>query len=53
MDIVDQGFLNAKPVKKKKVVNMVKLKEAIKQYIKKHYSKELPIVRRTFANTYK
>jgi len=48
----DQAFLRAKPIKKSNA-HMVKLKEAIKQYIKKHYSKELPIVRRTFANTYK
>jgi hypothetical protein len=53
MDIVDQGFLNAKPVKKKKMVHMVKLKEAIKNFINKHYADRLPIVRRTFANTYK
>jgi hypothetical protein len=45
MDFLDQGFLDAKPVKKKDV-NMVKLKEAIKEFIRKNY--KLPIVRRNF-----
>jgi hypothetical protein len=43
MDLVDQGFLSAKPVKKKDI-NMVKLKEALKKFIKRHYA--LPIIKR-------
>jgi|FreactTroBogLake_1042271.scaffolds.fasta_scaffold03298_4 hypothetical protein len=48
MDFLDQSFNNAKPVKKKDV-NRIKLKEAIKNFIRKHYGKGLPIIRRKLS----
>ena len=45
MDLIDQGFNSAKPVKK---VNKNTLKQAIKEFIKKNF--RLPIIQRTFRD---
>lgn len=49
MDFLDNAFNNAKPVKKKDV-NRVKLKETIKNFIRKYYGKGLPVVRRKLSS---